>query len=320
MHVVGLKGSPRKKGVTNFLLATFLDLLEKKGAHIDVVDACQGEIHPCREYTVCEKTGFCPISDDMEKEIYGLLRRADIVVAASPVFFFGISAQLKALVDRCQVFWARKYRLKLKDPGAPTRRGFLLSAGGSKAPRLFDGVHLTAKYFFDAIDAEYAGALTYPEMEKRKEMMAHPTVLAELQQAADDLFAPFENRPCILFAGREGACRSVAAAALAKFKAGHRFEVVSGGTDPGQEVDKNMVRVMKKRGIDTAFQRPASVEAVAGLLSPDIVVTMDRSVSLTAFPSAKQACWDLDQPGELEEGTLNAMCNTIEAKVDALIL
>ena len=142
MLIFGLQGSPRKKGNTNFLLSTFMEAAEKKGARTHTVDVTKKNILPCKEYTVCEKKGFCPIDDDVRDEIYPLLRRADVVVVATPIFFYNMSSQLKAVIDRCQMFWARKYKLKLKDPGANMRRGFLLSVGATKGKNLFEGLQL----------------------------------------------------------------------------------------------------------------------------------------------------------------------------------
>ena len=88
MLVLGLQGSPRKKGNTSYLLANFMKAAENSGAVTQIIDVCQKEIIPCKEYTVCEKRGFCPIEDDVEKEIYPLLRRAELVVIATPIFFY----------------------------------------------------------------------------------------------------------------------------------------------------------------------------------------------------------------------------------------
>ena len=78
----------------------------------------------------------------------GLLREAEIVVVASPVFFYSVTSQLKALIDRSQTFWSRKYRFKLSDPLKKTRKGCYLSMGGSSGKQLFEGVDLVARYFF----------------------------------------------------------------------------------------------------------------------------------------------------------------------------
>ena len=122
MLALGLQGSPRKKGNSDLLLAMFMDALQHRGAVTHTIEVTRRHIEACKELTVCEKKGFCPIDDDMGREIYGLLRQADIIVAASPIFFYNVTAQLKALIDRCQTLWARKYVLKLKDPGHGVRR------------------------------------------------------------------------------------------------------------------------------------------------------------------------------------------------------
>ena len=128
MFILGLQGSPRvKKSNTRFLLSAFMQQAESLGARTHVVEVPGKNIIPCKEYIVCEKKGFCPIDDDMKHEIFALIRKADVIVCATPIFFFNMTAQLKALVDRCQTFWGRKYRLKLRDPGSRTRQGFLLA-------------------------------------------------------------------------------------------------------------------------------------------------------------------------------------------------
>ena len=162
MLALGLQGSPRKKGNSELLLAAFMQELAHLGVDTQTIDVCRRHIEPCRELTVCEKKGVCPIDDDMGKEIFGLLRKADIVVAASPIFFYNVTAQLKALIDRCQTLWARKYMLKLKDPGHSVRRGYMLSVGATSGKQLFDGLNLTAKYFFDGISARFSGQPDLP--------------------------------------------------------------------------------------------------------------------------------------------------------------
>ena len=88
MLVLGFQGSPRKKGNTSFLLAAFMQTLEKSGAHTRIIDVARKNIIPCREYVVCEKKGYCPIDDDLKGEIYALIRQAEVVVLASPIFFY----------------------------------------------------------------------------------------------------------------------------------------------------------------------------------------------------------------------------------------
>ena len=100
MFVVGLQGSPRKNGNTEYLLDSFLEQAVVLGAETVNVRVADKNILPCIGCNSCMKTGQCVIqTDDMFTEIYPLLQKADIIVAATPVFFYGPSAQLKALIE-----------------------------------------------------------------------------------------------------------------------------------------------------------------------------------------------------------------------------
>ena len=61
------------------------------------------------------------ILDDMQK-IYPKLLEADVIILASPIFFYGVTAWAKALVDRCQALWSRKYLLKNPSLGKEGKR------------------------------------------------------------------------------------------------------------------------------------------------------------------------------------------------------
>ena len=125
MLILGLQGSPRKRGNTSFLLSTFMDEAEKLGARTHVVEATKENIVPCKGCFYCEEHGYCVTQNDaMMPEIFPLLREADVILLASPIYFYNVTAQLKALIDRCQTLWSRIYRLNLEDPGSKTRRGF----------------------------------------------------------------------------------------------------------------------------------------------------------------------------------------------------
>ena len=319
MLVVGLQGSPRKKGNTNFLLSTFMTAAEKLGARTIVIDVTQKEIIPCKEYTVCEKKGYCPIEDDVKDEIYPLLREAELVVLATPIFFYNMTAQLKAVVDRCQTFWARKYKLKLKDPGASMRRGFLLAVGATKGKNLFEGLNLTTQYFFDAIWAKFEDSLTYRGMEGPKDMAAHPTVIQEVEEAAERLLKPFQGRKKVLFACRENACRSQMASAFAQFLAGDKLDVSNGGSEPAEKVNPDMVKVMHERGIDMGFRNPQSMEEAIANDTPELIITMGCGEQCPLVPGARIIDWDLPDPAGKPIEFMRDVRNEIEKKVLDLI-
>ena len=319
MLILGLQGSPRKKGNTNFLLSTFMTAAEKFGARTHVIDVTQKEIIPCKEYTVCEKKGYCPIDDDVKDEIYPLLWEAELVVVATPIFFYNMTAQLKAVVDRCQMFWARKYKLKLKDPGASMRRGFLLAVGATKGKNLFEGLNLTTQYFFDAIGAKFEDSLTYRGIEGPKDMARHPKVIEEVEQAVESLLTPFQGRKKVLFACRENACRSQMASAFAQFLAGDKLDVSNGGSEPAEKINPDMLKVMHEKGIDMEFRSPQSIEdAIAGN-APELIITMGCGEECPLVPGAQIIDWDLPDPAGQPIDFMRDIRDEIEKKVVTLI-
>jgi multimeric flavodoxin WrbA len=319
MLVLGLQGSPRKKGNTNYLISAFMDAVEKSGAQTLTIDVTRKNIIPCKEYTVCEKKGFCPIDDDVKDEIYPLLRRAEVVVVASPIFFYNMSAQLKAVVDRCQMFWARKYRFKLKDPAANMRRGFLLSVGATKGKNLFEGLQLTTQYFFDAIWAKFEGSLTYRGIEAPNDLAAQPTVLQDVEKAVASILKPFEGRKKVLFACRENACRSQMASAFAQSLAGDKLEVINAGSEPAEKVNPDMVKVMHEKKIDMEFRIPQSFAEAISHDKPDIIITMGCKEQCPQVPDARRLDWDLPDPAEKPIEFMRDVRDDIERRVTDLI-
>lgn len=318
MLALGLQGSPRKKGNSELLLNAFMQELGHLGIETHTVDVCRRHIEPCKELTVCEKRGVCPIEDDMGKEIFGLLRRADIVVAASPIFFYNVTAQLKALIDRCQTLWARKYMLKLKDPGHDVRRGFVLSVGATAGKQLFDGVNLTAKYFFDGISAEFAGSLTYRRIESRGQIQDHPTMKTDVAEAARELTQDLIGRRRVLFACRENACRSQMAAAFARLYGGAQLDAVSAGSEAAAQVNPVMVEAMQEKGIDMGFAATRTLEdAVAGH-KPEMIVTMGCGEACPVVPNVIRQDWALPDPAGQSMETMRRVRDEIEVKVKAL--
>lgn len=319
MLILGLQGSPRKKGNTNFLLSAFLQAAEGRSATTRTIRVVERNILPCKEYVVCEKKGYCPIDDDMASEIFGLLRQAEVVVLASPIFFYNMTAQLKALVDRCQTFWARKYRLKLSDPLKKTRRGFLLSVGATQGKNLFEGLQLTAKYFFDAIDARYEGSLLYRGIEGSKDMSTHPTVLEDVERAVGQFMAAFSRRKKVLFLSRENSCRSQMASAFAQHLAGDQLDVASGGSRPAPKLNPDMVSAMAAKKIDLAFRTPQGIEAALANGTPDAIVTIGCAEDCPPVPGAIHQEWDLPDPaGQPAEAMFQARDET-ETRVRQLI-
>jgi multimeric flavodoxin WrbA len=319
MLVLGLQGSPRRKGNSRFLLETFLNATASFGAETRLIEVDQRHILPCKEYTVCEKKGYCPIEDDMLSEIYGLIRRADVVVAATPVFFYNMSAQLKGLIDRCQTFWARKYRLRWRDPRRKAKKGYLLSVAATQGNTLFDAIHLTMQYFFDAIDADYAGHLTYRGIEGPKDMARHATVMDDVQRAVAGLMSPLVERKRILIVGPSGACASQMAGALVRAKAADRFDVRVAGLEPAAAVDVNARKAMAVKGWDIEYEVPLSIGRALEQWHPDVVVALGPVADLPSTIAGETIRWALPDTAPDGIEAAGQLCDGLDERVTALV-
>jgi multimeric flavodoxin WrbA/protein-tyrosine-phosphatase len=318
MFILGLQGSPRKKGNTSILLSSFLTEAERLGAHVHNLEVAEKKIHPCIGCGHCEKKGSCVFKDEMT-DVYALLRRADLIVMAAPIFFYNVPAQLKALIDRSQTLWSRRYVHKVNDPGQKWRTGIFLSVGATKGKNLFEGVTLTAKYFFDAVGARYDGGLTFRHIEEAGAIAQHPTALEEAKEKASSLVKSLLDRKKILFLCTENSCRSQMASAFAQHFAGDRIEVESAGSSPAVKVNEVMVQAMQEKGIDMAFRKPKSTAEVASSMSPDLIVSMGCEKGCPVFPDAPYQDWNLPDPAEKPIGFMREIRDTIEEKVRSLI-
>jgi len=184
VRVLGLFGSPRRGGNTEILLEEVLRGAEKEGAKVERLYLSDFTITPCKECHGCDETGHCIILDDMEK-IYPKLLEADVVILASPIFFYGVTAWTKALIDRSQALWVRKYLLKEPSLGkeGKKRKGFFISLGATKGQKVFEGSILTVKYFFDVLNADYAGDLLFRGVEAKGDILKHPEALQQAFEA-----------------------------------------------------------------------------------------------------------------------------------------
>lgn len=319
MFALGLMGSPRKKGNSAYLLSAFLKALEQKGAITHTVVVAEKQILPCIGCTYCEKHGHCfQQTDDMAKEMYGLFRRADIVVAATPMYFYSAPAQLKMVIDRTQTLWSRKYRLGLHDPRAKHRAGFMLSLGATKGKNLFEGINLTARYFFDAISADFTGWLGYRQIENPGDMKKHPTVLSDIAGEAGKLDALFARKK-ILFACGDNTCESQMAAAFAMRMAGDRVEAQSAGITPAEKIDPEMASAMAEKGVDMAFCLPRSIDDVLLEMRPEIVVTMGCGPACSPVPGARQETWDFAESADRSPEGIRRLRDEIEARVTRIV-
>ena len=179
MKVLGIAGSPRQGGNTDLLLTELLKGAASQGAEVKTIVLNNLKISPCQHCDACMKTGNCRIPDDMQM-IYRELEAADIIVLASPVQFMGPTAQMKAMIDRCQALWSRKYVLKKPPLGEEKKRkGFFISVGGTRFANIFEPSITIVKTLFKVIDIAYAGDLLFKGIDEKGAITKHPDALRQ---------------------------------------------------------------------------------------------------------------------------------------------
>jgi multimeric flavodoxin WrbA len=187
-RIVAVYGSPRRKGNTSTLLDRAVEGAMEAGAQVEKVVLRDVKMSPCLEIYGCKETGRCVIKDDFQKVCDQLLA-ADGLMLASPIFFYGVSAQTKILMDRCQSLWVKKHWIDKVPYGKwePKRKGLFICVGATKGKRLFDGTLLTVKYFFDVLDAELTKAVLYRGLDFEGDVLKHPEYLKEAFEAGREL-------------------------------------------------------------------------------------------------------------------------------------
>ncbi len=145
MKIAVLEGSPNRHGSSNLLAEEFMRGARQAGHTVEVIDAAHADLHPCTGCVHCGYEGPCVQKDDMEK-FRRVILSADMLVFVTPLYYYGMSAQLKILTDRfCAV------------NGSITRRN-MKSAIISAAWNADD-------WTFDALEAHYKTLVKYLNFE-----------------------------------------------------------------------------------------------------------------------------------------------------------
>jgi multimeric flavodoxin WrbA len=111
-NIVVVTGSPRVHGNSDALAEEFIAGAESSGNKVIRFDAGRMYIRGCNDCRYCfSNNGECVIRDDMQ-EIYPALYEADILVLSSPIYWYGLTAQIKAMIDRMFASSARPYPIK----------------------------------------------------------------------------------------------------------------------------------------------------------------------------------------------------------------
>ena len=100
-RVLIISGSPRKNGNSQLLCERFQEGAKASGHHVDLIQIAERQIGFCRACDGCMRNnGICVLYDDMA-EILEIFQKADVLVLATPVYFYTMCCQMKIMIDRC---------------------------------------------------------------------------------------------------------------------------------------------------------------------------------------------------------------------------
>ncbi len=191
--VLAFAGSPRRGGNSEMLLDRALAGVSAAAPEAVVRKVVLNELRfvPCQNCGFCSTRGYCVYAakDDM-KGVYEAMDAADGFVVATPIYFANVSAQLKAMFDRCQSLWARKYLLKKPHPNAARRRALFLCCGGFRHDRFYQCSRQTVAAWCVCCDIKLTGELFYPSVDARGDIGKHPTALQDAFEAGRRLARP----------------------------------------------------------------------------------------------------------------------------------
>ena len=179
--VLGIAGSPRRGGNTEILLDAALDGAREAGGTARKVVLSEVPYSGCTACGWCHDGRDCILEDGL-RNVYGMVDEADIIILASPIYFEGLSSWMKALIDRGQVFWERKYRLGLE---GKDRRGAVIAVGARKNTD-FTSALRPAKIWLLMLNADMV-PLTFGGFDEKGSISDDPDALREARALGSGL-------------------------------------------------------------------------------------------------------------------------------------
>ena len=149
-RILVLNGSVRRGGNTELLVQSFAEGARKNNS-VEIVSVADYKENPCIGCNSCfnREENDCSQNDDMTK-VYEKLKSTDILVIASPVYFYGISAQLKAMIDRLHTPLRNSF---------PIKKLALILVGAASLPEMFDAIKVQYRLALNFFGLEDAGTV-----------------------------------------------------------------------------------------------------------------------------------------------------------------
>ena len=195
MKVLLARGNPRKNGFTQYLVNLFAAGLRQAGARVTDVDLAAPEwsLQPCLGCYHCwlVKPGRCIHHDPMES-LLPVILDADVLVCATPVYYFAMSGCLKTFFERTfplaaeglEVSRMGILRNRLREPEKWAEKKFIsIAVGALRARTAYEPINVTFRLIADTLDMELGGQLTRPESHLLPYKLSKPVTLKRIEAA-----------------------------------------------------------------------------------------------------------------------------------------
>jgi len=176
MKVIGIAASPRRNGNSEILLDKVLEGASSKGAETEKIAIDGLNIAFCKGGSSCRRSAKCSNGDDMAM-LFKKFDEADAIVVASPVYFGSVTAQLKAMIDRCQPLWVERFILKKDKISTARKKGIFISTSANNKQKFFRNSREIIDIFFLVIGARLFKAIYGPGLEKSGDILKDKTLL-----------------------------------------------------------------------------------------------------------------------------------------------
>lgn len=153
MRIIVLQGSPNADGSTHLLVESFAQGAQKAGHSVAVINVAQANVNPCTGCVACGYEGPCVQHDGMA-QVRAAILSADMLVFATPLYYYGMTAQLKTVVDRFCAFNSSLTAKHLKSA--------LLAVAWN-----------SADWTFDALHAHYQTLVRYLDLQDQGEVLGY---------------------------------------------------------------------------------------------------------------------------------------------------
>lgn len=167
--IVVLVGSQRKNGNTELLANAFYEGA-KQNNDVEIISVAKYKVNPCIGCNSCfeRENHLCFQKDDMQK-IYDKLANADMIVIASPVYFYGISSQLKAIIDRLHTPLRNTFQVK---------KLALLLVAAADLPQVFDAIKCQYQLVLNFFHLENAGTVLVKNVKEKGDIKNNKALIS----------------------------------------------------------------------------------------------------------------------------------------------